>query len=160
MPLTFEEVGGIAIPFPTADERQVQAELRRLDPGLFLDKEWEPCGPRGGYAYHVVKHRVGENLVVPIGGTEWRDEHGPKPLSLAIVERVRRNENALEGAAKWAAERNQKLQDAARQDTSDRMDEVIRDFHKHGRTGNFSGPVHRSQALRVARSRARRKGGA
>lgn len=156
MPLTFEEVGGIAIPYPTADERQVQQALGRLDPGLFLDKEWEPNGPHGGYAYHLVKHRVGENLVVPIAGTEWRDNHGPKPLTMAIVERVKRNEGALDGAAKWAADHNRAKAEKTRQETSEQLDEIVRDFHRHGRTGNFSGPVHRSQALRIARDRARR----
>jgi hypothetical protein len=155
MPFTFEEVGGIAIPYPTADERDIQRALSNLDPGLFLDKEWDP---EFGYAYHVVKHRVGENLVLPVAGTEWRNEHGPKPLSMAIVDRVRRNENALEGAAEWAVSRNREIQQRARDDASERMDDVIRDFDRHGRTGNFAGPIHRSQRLRLARDRARRKG--
>lgn len=158
MPLTFEEVGGIAIPFPDADERTVQQELLKLDPGLFLDKEWEPWGPYGGYAYYVVKHRVGENLIVPIAGTEWRDAAGPKPLTLAIVERVKRNEGALEGAARWASEHNRARTQKLKDDASDRMDDVIREFEKAARNGgNFGGPVHRSQGLRLARSRQRRK---
>lgn len=157
MPLTFEEVGGIAIPYPTADERQVQQALTLLDRGLFLDKEWEPNGPHGGYAYHVVKHRVGENLVIPVAGTEWRTDQGPKPLTMAIVERVKRNQGALDGAAKWAAEHNRVKAEKARQETSDQFDDIVRDFDRHGRTGNFTGPVHRSVGLRMARDRARRK---
>lgn len=156
MPFTFEEVGGIAIPYPSADERDVQRALTRLDPGLFLDKEWDIVG---GFAYYIVKHRVGENLVLPVAGTEWRTDAGPKPLSMAIVDRVRRNENALEGAGRWAAERNRRLREKAREETSAQMDEVIADFHKHGKLGHFSGPVHRSQALRLARARAARGDG-
>lgn len=156
MPFTFEEVGGIAIPYPTADERDIQRALQQLDPGLFLDKEWEP---NPGFAYHVVKHRVGENLVIPIAGTEWRTAHGPKPLSMAIVDRVRRNENALDGAAKWAIDRNNAIRERARADTSEQMDDVIRDFDRHGRIGHFTGPVRRSQGLRMAHDRARRGDG-
>lgn len=157
MPFTFEEVGGIAVPYPTADERDVQRALTALDRGLFLDKEWEPNGPHGGYVYHVVKHRVGENLVLPVAGTEWRDEDGPKPLTMAIVDRVRRNENALEGFAQEARRNHQRQRQRIAEQRSEGFDDVIRDFDRAGRGGGNFTIVPRSQGLRIARDRARRR---
>lgn len=156
MPFTFEEVGGIAVPYPTVDERQVQRALTSLDRGLFLDKEWEPNGPRGGYAYYVVKHRVAERLVLPVAGTEWRDESGPRPLTMAIVDRVKRNENALEGFAEQARQQHEKRQQQIAEQRAEGFDDVIRDFDRAGRGGGNFTILPRSQGLRLARDRARR----
>jgi hypothetical protein len=153
MPFVEAEVGPLTVVSHACNPETVQRELKALDRGLFLDKEWEPNGPHGGYAYYVVKHRVGERLVLPVAGTEWRDLNGPWPLSLAIVERVKRNENAIEGAAKWAVDRNQAIRESARLSMHEQWDEITRDFHKH-RLGNFT-TLHRSQGLRIARSRKR-----
>jgi hypothetical protein len=147
------EVGPLTVVCHGCDPKTVQRELTVLDRGLFLDKEWEPNGPYGGYAFYLVKHRVGENLILPVAGTEWRDARGPWPLSLAIVERVKRNDGAMDGAVKWALEKNAAIKERARQTADEQWDDITRDFQRH-RLGNFT-LVPRSKGLRIARSRRR-----
>ena len=71
-------------------EKAVQNALRLVDPELFLDKLYDQ---EGQYVYYAVRY--------PCPGTDpltcvhWRTMDGPLPLSLDIVDVVRRNEGDI-----------------------------------------------------------------
>lgn len=78
---------GIFLVGAAMDERAVQAELRRRDPGLFLDWEFviRPNGTRA--KLYGVGCRLGEKDVAHI--LWWADDYGvPLPLSSAILTKL------------------------------------------------------------------------
>lgn len=155
--LQVEQVGGLAVAFNQADVRTIERELRRLDPNLFLDYELEPRGPRGPFVYPIVKEWVGEQHA-PIPVLVWKDRTGPRPLSLAIVEQVKRQEKRDERLVQRVTKANADAERQRENDRDEAYDEISRAFQRAARNGgHFSGPVHRSKALAVARRRARRK---
>lgn len=156
MPFSVSEVGGLAVAFNPADKREVQRALQRLDRDLFLDQEVEPNGPRGAYVYFVVKHWIGSGAP-PVPVLEWRDWRGPWPLSMGIVEQVKRREGALAGSFDRIIEANQKKRQQAVDATGDGVEEVARDGYRSAR-GTRSVNLPRSQSLRMARDKQRAKG--
>lgn len=153
--LRVEEVGGLAVAFNAADEKAVDRELKRLDPNLFLDRELEPRGPEGPYVYYVVKEWIGDQHP-PVPVLPWRDRNGPKPLTLAIVEHVKRFEKRDEKLLERIHRANREHDERIAEESSEGYDAITRDFHRASRNGgHFSGPVHRSRGLYLARARAR-----
>ncbi len=149
-----EQVGGLAVAFSPADTTAIERELRRLDPNLFLDFE-----TNGRYVYPVVMEWVGERHAPPaIPVLVWKDEDGPKPLSMAIVEHVKRQERRDDRLLERIHRHNASIGTRLEEESDERYDDVIRDFERAARNGHFSGPVHRSRRLYQSRSRARAKG--
>lgn len=80
-------------------EKEIERELRKLDPDLFLDKEIDY---RGGPVYYLVKHHIGSGHP-PVAVLAWKENDGrPKPLTHGIVEAVKRQEGAMDGAMREA----------------------------------------------------------
>jgi hypothetical protein len=150
------EVGGLAVAWSPVDIKEVTRALRRLDPDLFLDKEYEPMGPRGPYVYLVVKHWIGSGAP-PVPVLEWRDAYGPKPITLGIVEEVRRKEGAMDGAFKKVIEANALKKQKTEEASGEAFEDIARGGF-HSVRGTKSVVLPRSQALRQSRDRARAQG--
>ncbi len=155
MPFQVTELGGLAVAFSPTTTKQVERELARLDPGLFLDPELEPHGPRGPYVYLTVKHHIGHGHP-PVPVLEWRDHRGPWPASMAIVEHVRRREGGLDRAFERAAAANEKKRADTIRTVGEQTYDVALDARKAA--GKTSAVLPRSQALRRSRDKARARG--
>ena len=155
MPFTVSEFGGLAAAYHTVTSEEVQRELQKLDRGLFLDPEIEFHGPYGKYLYWTVKHHIGSGQP-PIPVLEWRDYNGPKPLTFAIVEAVKRREGGLEDAVRKVLAANEKKRQETEKQVGDDAYEVALDARKA--TGKTSAVLPRSQALRRSRDRQRARG--
>ena len=150
------EVGGLAVAFNRADEESVSRALRRLDPGLFLDPEVETHGPRGPYVYLTVKYHLGSGAR-PSVVLEWRDQDGPKPLTMAIVEQVKKQEGAMSTAFNEAQLANAVKREQAIQAVGDGTYDIVMSGGKSA-AGKKSVNLPRSQSLRMSRDRARARG--
>lgn len=150
------DVGGLAVMFSRADEETVTRALRRLDDRLFLDPEVETHGPHGPYVYMTVKYHLGSGHP-PSTVLEWRDRDGPKPLSMGIVEQVKRQEGAMATAFHDAMAANE----AKRRRTVEAVGEAAHDIAQAGArsaTGARSVNLPRSVSLRQARDKRRARG--
>lgn len=131
-------------------EKRVDAELKKLDPDLFLDKEWDhyrKC------VYYTVKYNIGSG-VEPFVSVDWRDEHGPIPLSLIVVDFVKRNEGDIrEDLAKVKAN-NAAKKEQARQAALEGYEEAAREFAKLEKT-DYWRSLPREQRMRNRKLRNR-----
>ena len=151
------EVGGLAVMFNPADEKTVTRALSRLDDRLFLDPEVETVGPYAPYVYLTVKYHLGSGHP-PSTVLEWREPDGrPKPLSLALVEQVKRQEGAMATAFADAMIANEKKRQAAIKAVGDEAFEIARSGGKSA-AGTKSVNLPRSQSLRMARDKQRARG--
>jgi hypothetical protein len=150
------DVGGLAVAFNRADEETVARALRRLDDRLFLDPEVEPHGPYGPYVYMTVKYHLGSGRP-PSLVLEWRDSSGPKPLSLAVVEQVKRQEGAMATAFREVMAANERKRQQSIQATGDGAYDIARSGGKSA-AGLRSVNLPRSQSLRMARDKRRARG--
>jgi len=150
------EVGGMAVMFAPSSVDEISRALRRLDDRLFLDPEYEPLGPRGPYVYMTVKYHVGSEHT-PGVVLEWRDHNGPKPLSMAIVEQVKRQEGAMATAYIEAMAANERKRQEAIRAVGDGAYEIGRSGGASA-AGKKSVNLPRSQSLRMARDKARARG--
>lgn len=111
-------------------EKQIQNELNKLDRDLFLDKLKHPLHD---YVYYAVRYNIGSGAE-PFTSVEWKDEHGPIPLSLSIVDFVKRNEGDIrEDLAKVKAN-NAAKKELARQGLLQDLEDAAREFHKLDKT--------------------------
>lgn len=156
--LQVDEVGGLAVAFNPVDQRQLEAELRKLDPRLFLDFEVSPRGPHGPFVYPVVKEWIGDQHP-PVPVLVWKTEDGPKPLTLAIVEQVKRQERRDDKLVERVHAANDAHGQELDEDRDEQWDDTIREHERAARNfGHFSGPVPRSRALYLSRARRRASG--
>lgn len=106
--LRIEDHGSLAVAFNPADERAVQRELQKLDTGLWLDKELDP---QWG-VYYLVRDKDGGNVVCCV----WREDNGkPKPLTLGIIEELKRQRGSLDGFIDRAVEAERKRRERERE---------------------------------------------
>ena len=151
------DVGGLAVCFNPTDEKTVTAALRRLDDRLFLDPEVETHGPYGPYVYMTVKYHHGSG-VPPTCVLDWREPDGrPKPLSLAMVDQVRRQEGAMARAVSEAIIANERRRQEAIKAVGDGTYDVVMEGG-HSAAGKRSVNLPRSQSLRMARDKRRARG--
>lgn len=156
--MRLEQVGGLAVAFQDESAAVVERELKRLDPNLELVLGHSPTGPHGPYDYWRVIERLGDRIT-PFPVLDWRDRAGPRPLTLAIVEHVKRQEKRDEKLLERIHRGNRELEERAARDRDEAYDAITRDFDRAARNGgNFSGPVHRSRGLQLSRARARSRG--
>lgn len=156
MPYAYSDFGGLAVAFSPADERTIDKALKQLDPSLFLDKEYEPIGPQGPFVFFCVKNWVGSGHP-PIPVLDWRTESGPKPLSHALVEQVKRQEGRMAQALREAEKANQKKRQDAIDAVGEYTEEIARAGYRSAR-GTKSVNLPRSQSLRQARDKQRSRG--
>lgn len=83
-------------------ETEIDRELKKLDPALYLDMEIDyPGGP----VHYVVKHNTGSGADAQVRVVVWKEPDGrPKPLCHALVEQVKRQEGRMDGAVKQMIE--------------------------------------------------------
>ena len=105
-------------------EQEIERELKRLDPNLFLDKEIDR---RGGPVFYVVKHWIGSEHP-PVTVLVWQEPDGtPRPLTHGLVEQVKRQEGAMDGAVKRMLERQAQKQERAREQSREDHAEINRE---------------------------------
>lgn len=134
-------------------ESQLDAELKRLDSFLFLDKEWDTSRD---CPFYTVKYHRGDQAPDLI--LDWRDpDDWPRPLSSAIVSEVRAMQ--VRGAIDFqvvlkqnaeAQERKRLASEAAYRDVVDEFERYESEIH--------SPVLHRSQSLRRSRDKMRAAG--
>jgi hypothetical protein len=106
------------------DEGYIERELRNLDPNLFLDKEIDY---RGGPVYYVVKHWIGSGHP-PVVVLVWKDVDGrPKPLTHEIVEKVKRQEGAMDGLVDRILAEQQQRRERERVESREAQAELTRE---------------------------------
>lgn len=137
---------------PDASFRQLERELKALDYRLFLAEQ------RGiyGETFYEVRLWEGPNSEPPVI-LDWREPDGkPKELSFGIINEIQRMMQRGPLDVKAIAEHNRQLREKAQLRSQEFYEEMTREFEKAMVMGNFSGPVHRSPGLALARRRARR----
>ena len=146
--------GSLAVVENTVDRRRIERELRGLDPQLFLDAEIDL---RHRFVW-TVKYHVGSEHP-PHLVFEWRDQktNEPLPLTMGIVDRVKRLEGAGHTVFREVSEHNRRLvaerearSDQAYTDITNDMEPRMRDTR--------SAVLHRGVGLRMSRDKRRARG--
>ena len=127
----------------SAQEKQIDQALKRLDPDLFLDKEWNRDR---GYMYYAVKYRIagGEPMLC----VSWDSPMGPRNLSMDIVDKVASQEHDVRESLKTAIVENAARRELQRQKLAENLDETSKDFERsQGRTYYLSRHPEKAQTL-------------
>ncbi len=147
MPM-FKTPGGLVVPYTSTDERRVTQALKRLHPGLFLDKDVDAWGRD----LWIVRQHVGSEHP-PIECLRWTDPDGtPRAPSMAIVDqllaqekRSRADVRTGKDLADSAVRVKQKARERARQERED----IFREHEPrlkagHGRPVTITTPLRRT----------------
>jgi hypothetical protein len=119
-------LGSLAVVTQTVDARQINRELRSLDPNLFLD--FETVTPFG--LVPVIKEHIG-SAIAPLEVFRWQNPDGsPKPLCSAMVDEFKR-QAATRGpdTARRAAQANRERKQRMHAEAQADMDEIHKE-HK------------------------------
>lgn len=148
------EIGGLqVVTDATTDEDAVRRELKQIDDRYMLD-----AVPGSHGMTWVVLCRLGSDLP-PRPVLNWTDGNDrPLPLTLALVEKVKR----LRADSRWrepdADELNEALRAANRREMEDVTDEIVRK-HTNRELRFFMGDLNlNKRAIGVARRRGRDNG--
>lgn len=117
-------------------EKEIQRQLEYLDLNLFLDYDRHPVY---GFLYHSVKQFVPGGLK-PLTVVDWCVGSTPLPLSLDIVDQVRRQEGDIRESITAATVHNAARKELARQERLKIQDEVIEEWQKSGRSTGIAAP--------------------
>lgn len=116
--LRVEQHGSLAVAWNTTDERAVNRELQRLSSTLFLDPE---CDPDVGVYWTVKDAKVTPPVCVLV----WRADNGEAmPLTLGIVEQVKRQHGQMDGAVREMIDRERQRRDREHAAAADRLAEI------------------------------------
>ena len=141
------------VPWEAQDERSVQAQLREIDPRLFLDKR----GDHQGRIFYVVCYYQGGSQP-PEDVLDWRDDAhrggAPKPLSSALGYEIQKQMRRGAVSVAGVIEHNQKLKQRKGDEYDEQRKEAALDVIRSEK--RISAP-HRSQALYLSRQRERRR---
>ena len=132
---------------PFTSFRQLERDLKTLDDKLFLVEQ------RGsfGETFYEVRYWNGPELE-PTVILDWRERDGkPKQLSYGIIEEIKRMMQRGPINVGQLAENNQELREKASVKAVEFYQEMVKEFERYTTMGNIGGPVHRSQALAIAR---------
>jgi hypothetical protein len=112
------------------NERQIQAELDRMDGGLFLDKEADEYGR----IFYSVKHHL-QGSVSPYTALKWTYPDGnPKPLSEDLLVALRAQEGSIQEALTQAMVNNAALRELQRQQADKEAMEIAEEWDKTKRS--------------------------
>lgn len=111
-------------------QRLVRRALKSVDPALYLDEEWSSLG----FPYWSVKHSIGEDTD-PLTAVHWVAGGKPLPLSLSIVDKLRRQEGDISEAIKSATANNIARKEASRQERIREQEDLIQEYHKWDKRG-------------------------
>lgn len=139
--------------FGSRTEREVDEELKKLDPRLFLARQWSPRGE-----FYEVRFWEGSERE-PTLIEDWRDgADRPKPLSSGLVYAVQ--EGMKRGPVDVGAidRRNREIGERREDEAQELMERIAVEFQGKRRIGNYMS-VPRSIGLRQSRDRIRRRGG-
>lgn len=153
--LTTSRHRGLWLVQQSASERQVQAELERLDPDLFLLAHDLPGGRK---VYEVFVDR-GDRPARRI--VWWADDNGkPLPLTMLIVDRVKslqKRSRDDERVVERTFAHNAAVAERVSRDAEEAFETVAAEVLPY-MSETRSGVLPRSQALRLSRDRQRARG--
>lgn len=138
--------GSLLLAEHAADERQVSAALKNLDPSLRLT--WEVDQRTGRQVWNVVRVWSPEQPAIQV--LTWRDETSlePRPLTSSIVDEVKRLRQV--DTMKQSDQANARLREqAAKQEFNDTL-EVVTDFKKIVDSGRVHVPIRPAMKRRAA----------
>lgn len=115
-------------------ERFVQSELNKLDPDLFLDKEWWQ-----DTLVYVVKYNIGSGEP-PFTVLEWMVAGHPLPLSSSIIDRVKQQEGDIRDAIREATVNNAVKKAGIKKDMEQIQETIAEEFEKSSKVLHRSGP--------------------
>lgn len=115
-------------------EKQIQAELTKLDRDLFLDKD----NYHGAIMYSV-KYNVGSGHP-PLRVLDWHSGNKALPLSAGIVDRVKSFEGDITSAIAEVKRNNEAKKLAAREDMLEIFGTIEDEFTKSSKVLHRSGP--------------------
>ena len=115
-------------------ERYVQNELNKLDPDLFLDKEWYQ-----GTLCYTVKYNIGSGHA-PLKVLDWAVGGQPLPLSPSLVDRVKQQEGDIREAISHATVNNAVMAMRARKEMEEVAEIISDEFEKSAKVLHRAGP--------------------
>ena len=142
----------LAVVYLPADAQAISAELRKIDPELFLDPEWSP---EYKALFYTVKFWNGERAPHPVTVVvDWRDKNGrPRELTHGIVDEVKRIGSQGGVSIREVIKKNEEL--VARRDDMSYLN--YEEAAKESIEWLKRKPIfHRSPAFAAARRRTRR----
>ncbi len=98
-------------------EQQIDRELKKLDPDLFLDKEWFE-----GSIFYLVKYFIGSGQE-PLIALAWPE------LSMSMVDALKAQEGDIREAITSAKLNNLARKETIRKDREKAQEEIAREFH-------------------------------
>ncbi len=133
----FETPSGIALPCQERDERQLEQDLKRLDPDLFLVKE--VYLPTGAPSFAVYQYMGPERP--PLHLLYWTEDRTrrsrPLPLSTGIFYEIEsRKQNAGRNLAEEARNENARRLEADLEQADEERGEYHRFFRRRLRLGS------------------------
>ena len=112
----------------------MQDELNKLDPDLFLDKEWH----RDTLVY-VVKYNIGSGHP-PLTVYTWMVGDEPLPLSTSIIDAVKRQEGDIRDAIRSATVNNALIRAGMKKEADEIMETISDEFEKSSKVLHRAGP--------------------
>lgn len=148
-------LGGIAVVFDTADQQQIDRQLKQLDRGLFLTRNPHPSSR---LLCWEVRHWVGSGVPPPLV-LVWAEEDGtPRTLSTGVVyATAKRRENFGRNLAAEAQADNDRKLEQDREDARAERDWIVSDMGPHI-TGQKRSVLFRTPGLVASRRRRRAEG--
>lgn len=115
----------LAVVYQSRSAEEINRELRRLDPNLYLDQAVDyPGGP----VYYVVRHNLGSGWGNQVIVVAWKEHDGtPKPLTHGIVDQVKRQENRAADVAAEVVRDYERTLERKRQQRKDDHDALMAD---------------------------------
>jgi hypothetical protein len=115
------------------NEKQIQAELNKLEGGLFLDKEVDSYGR----VYYCIKH-FPKGAIYPFKAVDWRDPEGnPKPLSADLLSQLYSQEGSIAEAAKQAIVENAVKKELEKKNLAQMAEEIAHEHQFENRKGKI-----------------------
>ena len=109
--------------------------MRSVDPDLYLVEKWSSLN----FPYWAIDYPIGEGIE-PFTPVHWVHDGKPLPLSLSLVDKLRRQEGDVTEAIKQATARNIALKEAARQERIQEQESLIEEYHKWDKRGFVKKP--------------------
>lgn len=108
-------VGSLAVVTETADKKQLERELQKLDARLFIDFEAD----REHGLIPLVRVHLGSGRS-PHTVLRWQEPNGaPKPLCWALVEQIKRQDGAAATSVRDALAHNEAVREGLRKRADD-----------------------------------------
>lgn len=106
-------------------EKQIDREVKKLDPDLFLDKQWFE-----GSVFYLIKYNIGSGQE-PLIALAWPE------LSMSMVDALKAQEGDITEAIKQVKVNNAAKRELMRQERDQAIEEAAKEFHKLEKTDHW-----------------------